>query len=206
MNIPLARPARLLARYFSQQKVTFRGIPARKIKFCTSEAYICMKTKGAETICPEISGHFRQFGRQLSDILATASAKQRSDFLIGGADDRNKRCAAKPVWAVTVISPMRSRSSESAKETSHAEAPRRKARLAPVGGGGAESTPTTGYPEKLLKMHGGRAVASVKIQPVSGAVLIWGVTYMSQPVSHHPTHAPVILNPLFRVKDPFHCT
>ena len=116
MNVPLTRPSRLLARYFSQQKVTFKAIPTRKIKFCTSEACMCMKTKEVETICPERSGHFRQFGRQLSDILAAASAKQRSNFLIGCVNDRHERCAANPVRAVTVISPMRSRSSGTCEE------------------------------------------------------------------------------------------
>ena len=33
---------------------------------------------------------------------------------------------------------------------------------------------------------------------------IRGVTYLSHPVSHHLTHAPVILSPHFRAKDLFH--
>ena len=175
MNFSLTCPSQPLARYFSQQKVIFRGIPAREIKFYTSEAYMCRKTNGVMTICPERSGHFRRLGRQSSDILAVASAKQRSNFLIWCVNDRHERCAANPVWAV-VISLMRRRSDETAKRTSRAKAPSRKAHLVPVPNGGAENTAITGYPERVLKIHRSCTATGVKIRPISGAALILVVT------------------------------
>ena len=99
MKIPLTRPLRPLARQFPEQKVTFRGTPTQEIKFCTNKAGMYMKTNRIMTSCPRKSRTFSAFAWHLSDILAAASAKQQSNFLIGGANDRHKRGTAKPVWA-----------------------------------------------------------------------------------------------------------
>ena len=69
------RHPRPSSSYSLQQKVGFEPIRGRKIKFYTTEAWICMKTKKVMTNCPKIMQTFWTIGRHLSDILALRCGK-----------------------------------------------------------------------------------------------------------------------------------
>ena len=93
MEVALTRPTRTLASYSPQQKVTFKPDAARKIKFCTNEAVMCMKTNKTTTYCPEKRWTFPTIRAQLSDNLDQRNTKLTGVVVIGGS---NRRRGARP--------------------------------------------------------------------------------------------------------------
>ncbi len=78
MEAVLTHPTRPSANSSLVQKISFEPNPAQKIKNCTTEAGMCMKTKKVKTTCPEKSGHYRQSRQQLSDIASASKRKERA--------------------------------------------------------------------------------------------------------------------------------
>jgi hypothetical protein len=130
MEVATTRPTLPFAGQFPRQEVTIKPNPARKIKSYTTEASICMKTKGPMTIRPEKCGHFGTIEPQLGDILATTNARMRTNLTIWSRarhHERAKNIARQAAKAQSLIN------------------------FAPDDDAHAGNTPITGYPGKLLK-------------------------------------------------------
>lgn len=84
-----------------KQSLTGTG-RGKKFIFSTSEAYICMKTKGLVIICPKQNGHLRQIGAQSMRILVTRNGTFGQNCLGEGELRTKFRSMTALDWATTV--------------------------------------------------------------------------------------------------------